>query len=271
MNTVTDLRPYHQVPDWLLDLPGDAHRVYAALATFANHRTERCDPSIPAIAERAKRSEGTVRKGLRALADAGAITITHRQATAGDAATCAYNLTPARVVQTAQEVVQDAHQGVVHHVHHHGNQTKVEPEVTPNGVTLGDQPARIEVADLCALLADQVEATTDRRPAITKAWEREMRLTLDRDNWTAEQVEYIIRWLGRSGERSQFWSMNVRCPAKLRGKMQRLVDEVKAERRGPSTASRAERIANMDPSRMVSGNPFAAALEAARVGRELTS
>lgn len=230
MNEVTDLAPFHIVPDWLLELPGEAHRVYAALVTFANTRTGRCDPSIPKIAERARRGETTVRKALRALEEAGAITITRRQSEAGDAGTSAYNLMPARVGREANQVVREANQGVVREANHHvepdeGLEREGEADASPH---LADRP---DVEAICTALADHVALVTNRpAPRITEAWRRDARLMLDRDGVKLEAALRAIAWLGGPTEGGQFWSVNVLSPKKLRAQYPRLLARARQER-----------------------------------------
>lgn len=263
------------LPVWVMALGQRPAMTYAALASFA--REGETYVGLPTVAERLGVTINTVRSGVRELEDAGAVVIEPRYRDDGSRTTNEYRLL---IDPPLQDIGGAPHQpvggappqtvgGVV-------TRRKDELEETPNGVSLADdQPARPEVTELCNLLATQVFEQTGARPTVSKAWERDMRLTLDRprapgaEPWTALQVEYVIRWLGGVGERPQFWAMNVRCPGKLRSKMQRLVDEIKAERRGPSTASRVDRIRNIDPATIPTGNPFEAALANAR--RQVTS
>ncbi|MBB3040991.1 hypothetical protein [Nocardioides soli] len=79
------------------------------------------------------------------------------------------------------------------------------------------EPTRPEIDAICEHLADEVEATGSKRPAITEKWRREARLMLDRDGRTAEQVHACIRWLYASNHPDAiFWRPNVRAIPKLR-------------------------------------------------------
>jgi hypothetical protein len=87
---------------------------------------------------------------------------------------------------------------------------------------------RPDVERLCKLLADGVEANTGERPRITKrGWLDPTRLLLDRDGYTAEQVEALITW----SQASEFWRSNILSMSKLRDKRLTLIAQ--AKRDGP--------------------------------------
>lgn len=261
------------VPVWIADLGWKAIVTYYALGTFANGR--RAHPKHRTLAERAGVGVSTVREGIALLHSAGAIEVHDRWGPDGSRLSNDYvlHIDPPRHATTPSVATTPpvAPVGVAPPVGQRAkmDQSPLDQTDVPGGTSVGERQVRPEVTELCALLATHVEAVTGARPVVTKTWERDMRLTLERprgtgEPWTAEQVEYVIRWLGRAGERSQFWSVNVRCPSKLRAQMDRLVLEIRSERRGPSQASRIERIRNLDPSTLQAGNPFERALAKAR-------
>jgi hypothetical protein len=88
---------------------------------------------------------------------------------------------------------------------------------------------RPDVERLCELLADGVEANTGERPAIGKRWHDACRLLLDRDGYTAEQVEALIRW----SQDDEFWRSNILSMPKLREKRLTLIAHAKRDRRRP--------------------------------------
>lgn len=109
------------------------------------------------------------------------------------------------------------------------------PTGTPNGVPVqtqtqrplvrdlagraqGSEPLREDVEQLCVYLADCVEANGFTRPRITQTWRRDMRLLIDRDGHTADKVRVAITWC----QRDHFWFKNIRSPAKLREKYERM-------------------------------------------------
>ena len=79
-------------------------------------------------------------------------------------------------------------------------------------------PPRPEVAALCDLLADLVEANGSKRPTVTAKWHDAARLMIDRDNREPEQVAQVIRW----AQASTFWQANVMSMPKLREKFDTL-------------------------------------------------
>lgn len=265
------------VPKWVHGLGWKATLAYNALAAVVpNGADELHNASHASLAERMGVGVSTMRDGIRALIDGGAIEVRpeYHPAT-GSRLANVYVLGADPPVATRQgPPVATGGEALLP-----GNEL-VPPNTRPQDVAPAvphaAMPARPEVAELCALLATHVGAVTGATPAVSKAWLRDMRLMLDRprapgsEPWSAEQVEYVIGWLGRAGERSQFWSVNVRCPSKLRAQMDRLVLEIRSERRGPSQQARAERIRNVDPATIPSGDPFTRALARAR-GAELAS
>lgn len=54
--------------------------------------------------------------------------------------------------------------------------------------------------------------------------------------WTREQLEHAIRWLGGPTKDAQFWSANVLSMDALRRQMPRLVAAIKREHRERTTA-----------------------------------
>lgn len=241
---------YSRVPDWVLET-GDPKAIltYTALASFANREGE-AHPKHATLGARVGLSVSAIQRGLRTLRDLGAVEVEAQFGRGvGRQVENVYVLAfddPRSVPPTERGRSQGP--SAVGPTDRPITTGKDELEVQP-AVAHSEKPPRPEVTELCALLATHVGAVTGAKPVVTKAWLRDMRLTLDRPRgvdsppWTAEQVEYVIGWLGKSGERSQFWSVNVRCPSKLRAQMERLVEEIKLERRtGTSSASRIERI-----------------------------
>lgn len=261
--------PFVIVPKWIQSLGWKALLAYHALAAGANRDTSESRTPQPKLADMVGVSVTTMREGIAELVAAGAVEIVPEyHPDTGSRMPNLYVLAfdPPLATHQAPPSQGDgaplAGRGAI-------RPQEVRPQEVQPTVAHAEKPPRPEVTELCALLATHVEAVTGARPVVTKTWERDMRLTLERprgtgDPWTAEQVEYVIRWLGREGERSQFWSVNVRCPSKLRAQMDRLVLEIRSERRGPSQASRIERIRNLDPSTLQAGNPFERALAKAR-------
>lgn len=88
-----------------------------------------------------------------------------------------------------------------------------------------------EAHRLCELLADLIHANTGERPSVGKRWVDAARLMLTRDNYTPEQVEYLVRWC----QADEFWRSNILSMPKLREKRLTLVAQAKRARNGNGT------------------------------------
>ena len=92
---------------------------------------------------------------------------------------------------------------------------------------------RPDVEALLDQLDQRIEANGNRKPARNKRNHDAMRLLLDRDGYTPEQVGYIIDW----AQASDFWQANVLSAAKLREKFTQLVAQARRDsKRKPTKA-----------------------------------
>lgn len=105
-------------------------------------------------------------------------------------------------------------------------------------------PDRPELARLCTMLADAVEAQgVGRRPnEHTKRWHDAARLLLDLDGATVRQVEYVIAW----ATSDSFWRANIRSMPKLREKWPTLVLRIKEQDERGRTGGTARDRAGAD-------------------------
>lgn len=99
-----------------------------------------------------------------------------------------------------------------------------EGTTTAKAVENDDRP---EVAELCSLLADEIEGNGSKRPAITKAWRDACRLMLDNDGRGHEEIRRAILWC----QADDFWRANVLSMPKLREKFDQM--RLQAERQRP--------------------------------------
>ena len=96
-----------------------------------------------------------------------------------------------------------------------------------------DDPApehRPDVDELLNLLDAEIEANGNKAPNRTKANRDSVRLLLDRDEYTPEQVRYVIGWC----QRDNFWKANILSPKKLREKFPQLVAKIRSEAERPT-------------------------------------
>lgn len=124
-----------------------------------------------------------------------------------------------------------------------------------------DEPGyRDDVDRICEHLASRLGEWMTRRPTILKAWRTEARLMLDRDNFTEQQVHYLIDWC----QDSTFWRPNIQGLPKLRKQAQTLVGQIRREREQRSPASRPPTT----DLRVQAGRELTARYEAEEAARE---
>lgn len=71
---------------------------------------------------------------------------------------------------------------------------------------------------LAQRLAMRIEANGSKPPTVTEGWITDIRLTIEKDGRTPEQVSYIIDWC----QNDSFWRSNILSPSKLRTKFDQL-------------------------------------------------
>ncbi|WP_220183061.1 hypothetical protein [Sphaerisporangium album] len=91
-------------------------------------------------------------------------------------------------------------------------------------------PVREDVERICEHLADRIEQNDSKRPTISKRWRDAVRLMIDADGRTEEQVHKAIDWC----QDSEFWRSNVLSMHKLREKYDTL--RLQAQRDGTKAA-----------------------------------
>lgn len=83
-----------------------------------------------------------------------------------------------------------------------------------------------EAQPLCDLLADLIQVNTGERPNPGTRWLTAARLLLTHDDYSSEQVEYLVRW----SQANEFWRSNILSMPKLREKRLTLVAQIQRER-----------------------------------------
>lgn len=104
-----------------------------------------------------------------------------------------------------------------------------EPSVQPSG-SVGFAADAARLADLLEAKVNEI-AETPGRKRVGKRWLEAIERLMRIDGRTAEQIQFVITWLGGSTEGGQFWGANVQSGPKLRAKFDQLVAKIKAERR----------------------------------------
>lgn len=236
----TSQAPYDAVPCWLRDLGLHAYTTYAALLSF--ERSRGCFPSVATLAGAAMISERACRSALRVLERVGAIrTDLSKGRTSNTYHLLAHGGNPAAVAEPeppTRQDVQGATRQDVQPMSDEGLSSQNDEPIGSSARVRRDVPgASVDVDAVCEALADHVERVTDRpRPTYGQAWRRQARLMLDgpgklEPEWTREQLEHVITWLGGPTKDAQFWSANVLSMDALRRQMPRLVAAIKREHR----------------------------------------
>ncbi|QUL79900.1 hypothetical protein [Brevibacterium sp. SMBL_HHYL_HB1] len=117
-----------------------------------------------------------------------------------------------------------------------GNRGTGEQGTSSSEVASDSEPeeTRPDVEELLDLLDSEIEANGNRLPKRNKTNRNAMRLLLDRDEATPEQVAYVIRWC----QADSFWKANILSADKLRAKFGQLVAKIKADAEGRATQTR---------------------------------
>lgn len=110
-----------------------------------------------------------------------------------------------------------------------------EQGITTSSEIAGD-PEREDVAALLDLLDHEIQASGNRPPKRSKSNHDAMRLLLDRDNRTPDQIAYVIRW----SQQDDFWQANILSASKLREKFDQLVAKIRADHRRAGRPSEKE-------------------------------
>lgn len=108
-------------------------------------------------------------------------------------------------------------------------QSSTEQSSVPSDAGASDEAEFAPIVyGLCELLADGVRANGHKVGTVGKQWwsacDRLMRL----DGYTAEQIEWLIRWTLRD----EFWAANIRSMSKFREKFSTLKAQAKAHPHG---------------------------------------
>lgn len=92
--------------------------------------------------------------------------------------------------------------------------------------TAAPKPVRPEFEEVCAHLADAIEANGSKRPTITQKWLDAARLMIDTDGRTPDEIHGAINY----SQRDEFWRANILSMPKLREKYDQL--RLQAQRSG---------------------------------------
>jgi hypothetical protein len=238
----TDVR-FAIIPEWVLFAPisPGAVRLYGVLARHADKDQHFAIVGRAKLAEQMRCSPDTVDRALAELVRIKAVSVTHRI----DPDNLMHNLpsgynlhvTPEGIGTDAHTPIgvdtgggKDAHTRVQAsvplpaRVPRGKDAAQVPREVLSKNQHLKQDPKplseleRSDVAALCSLLADLVEANGSPRPKVSEAWGTQARLLLDAGSRTLEEAEAVLRWC----QANDFWRGNVLSMPKFREKYDQL-------------------------------------------------
>lgn len=247
------------VPNWMVrdeSFDGYEIAVYTALASHTGPGGVR--PSQATLAREARCSERKVRDTLQRLVDRGVIEVVRRRrrgAGAGrrGALTDGYKLLPhgssdefaddepARDAGSSadQPAPDDRPTGTRVQTLLSIEEEPVEEETSDVASDALPTKHRPEVYELCDKLAVAVSANGHRVGVVGATWwaacDRLMRL----DGYTAEQIEWMIRW----ATAHEFWAANIRSMPTLREKFSTLVLQAKRDAKASTRSTPDDRTA----------------------------
>ena len=222
------------VPNWLIrdsDLGTYELLVFIALLNRADKRGEAW-PSLPTLQRDARASKDSVLRALRALEERGLVEVVKRRNEDGSNASNLYRVHPHGGSRSQRPPSRSQRPGgsltatgVV--AHSDGGSRSQRPEVLPIEVLpIEEDPEkdsssevaaatpRPDVERLLDLLDSLIVENGSKAPKRNKANTDAMRLLVDRDGRTPEQVEKAIRWC----QADAFWRANILSASKLRAK-----------------------------------------------------
>jgi len=242
--------PFAIVPlELLTDVPATAVCVYVVLAECAHHDSGECWPSMATIADRIGKSEKAARRAVQALAESGWVTIRGAATEAGKQTSnryFIYRTPPKNGTPTPPEngrvIPPENGRGSLPKMGDEPDPIEPDP-FEPDPTTLFVEACSIDET-LCQFLADTIERTHGKKPKITKAWLKPMRLLRERGPSTWATPESIppdeITAMIEFALDHKFWSTNIQSPSSLRKYWERL--RVERGQQNRQQQSRYERI-----------------------------
>lgn len=114
-----------------------------------------------------------------------------------------------------------------------------------NGSDLADDDDRPEVTSLLDVLAAEIDKNGLTAPRSTKKNRNAARLLIDRDGWSPQQIEWLIRWC----QGHEFWHTNILSMSKFRAQFDQMRAQALADWRKTNGQQR-QRTASVTESKM---------------------
>ncbi len=240
---------YAAIPSWMLrdsEISGVAILVYASLASRSGF--ESIHPGQAIIASEARCSERRVRDALKELEALGVVERIERRFAGGQRASDGYVLHSGRRPSAlAEQPAGDSGSGsqpADNDTTNRQNPTNAPLiEITTKEIDKGSEMIRADVERLLDLLDSEISKNGVRKlPKRNQTNANAIRLLLDRDGYSEDEVAEVIRW----AQADQFWHTNILSASKLREKFEMLVAQMKSGRGRSGTLSPASRALAVD-------------------------
>lgn len=262
---------YAAIPTWMIrddSLTAPALLVYASLASRAGFQS--VHPGQALIAAEARCSERRVRDALKELEARGLVERVERRFKGGQRAPDGYvlhsNERPSAIAEQPAPVAGWENQPADNDTTNRQNRANAPSiEITKEEIDKV-APVRHDVEGLLDLLDAEISKNDPRKvPARNTGNTNAMRLLLDRDGYSVDEIAGVIQWC----QADQFWHTNILSASKLRKQFARLHSQstAGARRNGPqSAASRALAVDLGDSSSGANIGPQIAAQAVRAVG-----
>lgn len=245
---------YAAIPAWMIrdeSISGVALLVYASLASRSGF--ESIHPGQAIIAAEARCSERRVRDAIKELEALGVVERVERRFAGGQRASDGYVLHSGRRPSSlAEQPAGDAgseSQPADNDTTNRQNRA-IAPliEITTKEIDKGSDEIRADVERLLDLLDEEILRNGVRKlPKRNQTNANAIRLLLDRDGYSEDEVAAVIRW----AQADQFWHTNILSASKLREKFERLDAQMRSGRGRSGSSSAASRALAVD----LGGNP----------------
>ncbi|MES1975862.1 MAG: hypothetical protein V4472_25670 [Pseudomonadota bacterium] len=206
--------------------------VLIVIADSANSDGEHSHPGLSNLIEGSLYSRATVFATLNRLEQEGWVTVTQRGTRSR---ATVFDVLMDRERQVQELDLSDGDESNSENDESNSAQRRVQSSdfapytstVSNNVSTTSERP---EVARLCALLADLIEANGSKRPVVTKRWLDAARLLIDSDGRPVDKAEALVRW----SQASEFWRTVVLSMPKFRDKYDQLRLQANQEHKAKS-------------------------------------
>lgn len=238
---------FAMIPEWVLysSISANAIRLYCVLARYADKNSGDCFPSRSTITEVSGLSPRNISAAVKELQDLGALLVKRRFTDVGGYQSNLYTVITAKplmqddttpLMQDDTTLSADLHLPLSADLHLPLVQNCTHPRCKSAPLTkvielesINESHLKKEIniiadainpifEELAIHLSQRIEENGSKKPTISEKWITDIRLLIERDGRTPEQVRRAIDW----AQNDSFWRSNILSPAKLRLKYDQL-------------------------------------------------